>query len=456
MDDPDLRASRPERQYGIPDRAGQLPPHAPDAERALLGTIMESDRDLLADLADELELEWFFDLRHRAILEHLIELNRAGRQTSLPLLCESLRAAGMIESTGGLPYLMELGQQAMSGQQARELAKTIRDKWRLRKFIQEASQAISSAQQDPGLDVDQFLTDSTAKIANAGESSEQDDQEEGASDLVSAYLEYCEGGKVPERFRTGLIDLDQDLKFRPGEVLVVGARPSVGKTSLGMTMVLNMAMAGIPVGIMSFEMARDPIRFRLISQVSDVPFRIVEDPQAVDRGEVNQRDVTRMHNALVALNGMPIRIWTRKGRNVQQVVNKMRVWQKRFGTRVVMIDYIQLISFDKKRGRYDGVTEISAEIHNAASDLNMAVILLSQINRNSGDQFDRPRMNDLKESGAIEQDADHIVLIHKSKDTPGRIHAHLDKQRNGPTGSMAFGFEGQTMRFRSDFSADEP
>lgn len=265
-----------------------------------------------------------------------------------------------------------------------------------------------------------------------------------ASEAVDALFDQLDAGERPVTICTGLASVDRILRMRPGQFVVLAARPSQGKTALALRITENVALReGMPVGFVSLEMSTADLMQRMASGLSGVPYQDFENPTEDQQG--------RIINALGAIKRAPIRFYDRGGTTLPQITSLARRWKARHGVSLLVIDYLQLVRGDPKhRSRYESVTEISNGLKRLARDLDVVVLCLSQLNRVAADD-EQPRLHHLRDSGSIEQDADAVGLLHVT-DYDGcrrNVSLLLEKQRNGPLGEAKLTMHGPTMRFEA-------
>ncbi len=415
-------------------------PHAPTAEAAAIGCAIADPT-----LAGDLRLAWFHDERHRAVVEAIAALAAAGRPVDYVNV--RLRAGAHLAKT--VEACVEACHSPANFPAWRE---TLEVKARLRAAWQFHGSARARLEAIP-----ESATPDEEREALAAIEAEFVglDTDTGAADDVSAaegidaLFDALESGTEPPKLTTGLANLDRLLRLRPGHLVVVAARPSVGKTALAGRVVEHVALnLGRPVGWFSLEMDRGDVLRRMASGLSGVPFEDFDQP--------SEDQPTRIVAALGRLKRAPLRICDRGGLTFSQMAGLARRWKVRHGVELLVVDYLGLLRTDSKaRNRYEAVTELSQSMKALARDLGVTVLCLAQLNRlaagNGDNTDDRPRLHHLRDSGSVEQDADAVVLLHRTGFQGNRcmVTAYIEKQRNGPLGEAPLVLDGPTMRFES-------
>jgi replicative DNA helicase len=423
---------------------------------SLLGSMMLS-RDAIGDvlpLIHRNESDRFYRPDHRRIFETLVDMYDRGDPIDLITVRSEFDRLGILQSIGGIDYIAELAESVPSHLHAEHYARIVRDKAMLRDLIvaggtiieqaydhqEDAKQILDHAEQILFQVTDQRITDHAAPI--------RDSLEEIFHQLESRDGHYITG--VP----TGFTELDDMLSgMQPGEMLIVAARPSMGKTAFGLSMAENVAaMAGRPAAFFSMEMSRRSVVQRLLTSRARI------DAHRMRRGMLNEQELADLQDACGQLADVPLFIDDTPGMSVLELRAKVRRLRARFGIECVFIDYLQLMSSPgRTESRQQEVSDISRGLKALARELNIPIVVLAQLNRNPEGRTDnRPRMSDLRESGSIEQDADVVMLIHreeyyKKENCPEELRGVseiiVDKQRNGPTGVVRLFFNNRYTRF---------
>lgn len=428
----------------------KLPPHSTEAERAVLGTIIE-DQDSLGDALPALTEGLFYDLQHRTIFATIRAMAGTGVPVDSITLAERLRADGQLDAVGGLTHLSDICDLS-SPATLDYLVELLGEKARLRAALKVCTEYAGRIYADTG-EADDLLTsferDALGIRASGAEQGEHD-----ARGMVAAMFRRLESGVAPVAVRTGFRRLDAVLRMRPGQLVVCAARPSVGKTSFGLAVANHVALChGMGVGFVSLEMGADELCQRMASGISGVPFGDFEDfGREAPEYLREERDIARgrVEDALGRIQRANFRVHDRGGATISTVGAVARRWKQRYDTHLLVLDYLGLIQPDvRARSRYEGITEISGRLKGLARELGVVVLCLAQLNRVAADGDDPPRMHHLRDSGAIEQDADAILLLHPTGyDGPWRnVTLGIEKQRNGGLGEIEMRLHGPTMRF---------
>jgi len=423
---------------------------------SLLGSMMLS-RDAIGDVLPIIhrnESDRFYRPDHRRLFEVLVDMYDRGDPIDIVTLRNELDRLGLLQEVGGVEYLAELAESVPSHLHAEHYARLVRDKAMLRDLILAGGTIIEEAynqQEEARLILDraeQILFNVTDQRIADQATPIRDRLEEMFQLIESRDGHYITG--VP----TGFIELDDMLSgMQPGEMLVVAARPSMGKTAFGLTIAEHVAaVQGRPAAFFSMEMSRRSVVQRLLCSRARI------DSHKFRRGMMSDAEVAALHEACGQLADVQLFIDDTPGMSVLELRAKSRRLKARFGIQVIFIDYLQLMSCPgRQESRQQEVSQISRGIKALARELNIPVVVLAQLNRNPEGRTDnRPRMSDLRESGAIEQDADVIILLHreeyyKKENCPEELRGVseiiVDKQRNGPTGIVRLFFNNRYTRF---------
>ncbi len=443
-----------------------MPPNAPEAEMALLGSMLV-DSGVIGDVVGIIATaDDFFQERHRTIYAALVEIYDRTASADAVRLHQHLTDRKVLESVGGLEYLVQLSESVPSAQFALEYARTVRDKATLRQLIDASSSTMHDAYQ---------VTDEAQNILEAAEqrifaiAQRRDSVAVSAlPDLLREAMKAIESrdGTGLTGLATGFSDLDEMASgLQRGDMLVLAARPSMGKTALALNLMEGVALTGQPVAMFSLEMGRQQLVQRLLCAKAGV------DGQRLRRGTLLREDSARLVAACNALDKSKIYIDDTPGLTLLQLRSKGRRMREKFGVGCIFIDYLQLMSSGSRaESRQIEVSEISRGIKAMARELAIPVVCLSQLNR-AAEQREghRPRMSDLRESGSIEQDADVILMLHREEyyhhgdeewkvanpDKAGIAELIFAKQRNGPTGVVKLVWDQGSTCFRS-YSASLP
>lgn len=442
----------------LPALAAALPPHALEAERTVLGSLLlEPHR-----LGDVLQLlpspEAFFRQEHRDIYATMVELQQEHPLVELAALAQRLQDKQLLAAAGGIDYLVELAASVPTALHVDRYAREVAGKAVLRELIDAATEAIHDAHARPH-EPQSVLEEAESRVFRIAQSRESGKAADLRTLLDETFklIESADGrgvGGVP----SGFDDLDALLNgLHRGEMIILAARPSMGKTAMALNLMEQVAAADVPCAMFSLEMSKQQLAQRMLCARSGV------DSQRVRRGQVRGEDMVNLQAACHALATMRVWVDDTPGMTLLQLRSKARrlVDQHRVGA--IFIDYLQLLTTGiRSESRQVEVSEISRGIKAMARELNVPVVCLSQLNRAvEGRGGNRPRISDLRESGSIEQDADVVMLLHRedyyhigeegwrerNEDKVDLAELIVAKQRNGPTGTVRLVWNNRTTRF---------
>jgi replicative DNA helicase len=453
------------------------PPHSLEAEMALLGAMILEPKvcgDVLMLIKSPAA---FYSEAHGAIFQALVELYDRHQAGDLVQLVDALRARDVLKDVGGVRYLEKLAQETPGTAGAQHWARIVADKGRLRALIETAGQIIHNA-----FTLGQGDHESTAEIIDKAEQQifeiarkQELLEPQSLAELVQAEYDRIEAmqGQGISGLKTDFHDLDRLLSgLQQGEMIIIAARPSMGKTALAMNLAEQVAIglgaggAGarsrVPVGFFSLEMSRSAIAQRLLSARSGI------STHDMRLGNVRAQDLERLLEAAQELHDAPIYVDDMPGLTVMGLRARARRMVQQYGVKCIFVDYLQLMTAPAfaRESRQVEVSAISRGIKALARELNLPIVCLSQLNRGPESRSDnRPRMSDLRESGAIEQDADVVILLHREEyyhvgdpswandpdniDKLGIAELIIAKQRNGPTGVVELKWDAETTRFKN-------
>jgi replicative DNA helicase len=444
----------------------KLPPHSVEAEQSVLGGILldTSAWDKIADLLSEHD---FYRHEHRLIWRHIGRLTEHAKPIDVITVAESLESNAELEKAGGLVYLGTLAQNVPSAANIRRYAEIVRERAIMRKLVEVGSEIATSAYNPGGRDAGQLLDEAESRVFEISEQGERGRQ--GFTPLpplltqVVERIETLYNRDNPSDITgvsTGFTDLDRQTSgLQPGDLIIVAGRPSMGKTAFSINIAENVALeSNKPVAIFSMEMGGTQLVMRMIGSVGRL------NQHTLRTGKLEDDDWPRMTHALGLLNDAPIFIDETAGLNALELRSRARRLSRQSGgLGLIVIDYIQLMSSPSGKAsenRATEISEISRSLKSLAKELQVPVIALSQLNRSLEQRPNkRPVMSDLRESGAIEQDADLILFIYRDEvynpDTPdkGKAEIIIGKQRNGPIGKVELTFRGEYTRFENYASA---
>lgn len=432
--------------------SARIPPHHLDAEKSVLGCMMLTQEALLLS-QEMLSAEDFYDPAHREIYSAMLHLASQSRPVDLVTLDEELSRRGTIEGVGGLNYLIDLSQFVPSAANVSAYIRIVDDKSTLRKLIDASGQIMTACYTQ---------NEETKKILENAEKLIYDiAMRKGGDALVPIQPILLETYEMIERLfknkgriegvPTGYRELDDTLTgLHGGEMVLIAGRPSIGKTSFGMNVIANAAIrCGARAAVFSLEMPAVQLVMRLMCTEARV------DMQNVRRGLLSTDDWLKLSEAMVSIGQANIHIDATSGITVPEIRSKARRLQMEHGLDIIMIDYLQLMSGDSKSGnRQEEVSGISRALKGLAQELNVPVIALSQLSRApTGRANHRPVLSDIRDSGAIEQDADVVMFVHREDyydpetELKNIAEIIIAKQRNGSLGTVNLGWRGELTWF---------
>jgi replicative DNA helicase len=426
------------------------PPNDMVAEQSVLGAMLLSV-DAVGDVVETVVGADFYRPAHEQIFDTVIDLYGRGEPVDPVTVAAELGRRGLLVKIGGAPYLHDLIASVPVAANASFYADIVREKAILRK-LQDASTRITQWSAAGEGEVDDIVDRSQAEMMAVTDRRHGTDYQSvaallpGALDEIEAIAGRGDRGGVP----TGFIDLDAVIHgLQPGQMLVVGARPGVGKSTLGLDLARAAAVAhGLPTVIFSLEMSHTEIMMRLLSAEGSVPLENLRS------GQMRDDDWTRVANIMGKVSEAPLYIDDSANLSMTEIRAKARRLKQRQGLRLIIIDYLQLMSSGRRvESRQVEVSEFSRQIKLIAKELGVPVVALSQLNRGPEQRTDRrPQLSDLRESGAVEQDADLVILMHRpdmydpASSRVGEVDLHLAKHRNGPTATITLSFQGHFSR----------
>jgi replicative DNA helicase len=424
-----------------------------DAERSILGAIL-LDNHVLNTAIENVRPEDFFLDQHRRVYTHMIALGESQQAIDLVTLTEELHRRGELEAAGGAPYLSALADGMPRVSNVEHYARIVKEKALLRNLIHTTHNIQQKALEgEDGADM--ILDSAESSIFALAE----DRVKAGlipVKDIVRDNFERLERifreGKSITGIATGYAELDKLLSgLQNSELLILAARPSQGKTALALNLAENIAIrSGMPVAVFSLEMSKESLLQRLVASVAQV------DAHKFRSGHLNREDWRRMTEALGTISSAPLWIDDAGSTSVMEIGAKARRLKRDKGLSLLVVDYLQLIT---ARGRFNSrqeeVASISRGLKGLAKELQIPVLVLSQLTRAPEREERGPQLSDLRESGAIEQDADVVMFIYRpnwgkmdlSPEERDQAEIVIAKQRNGPTDKVKFVFRSRLTRF---------
>ena len=430
---------------------GKVPPHNLEAEQSVLGAMI-LDKDAIIDASEILVADEFYKEAHREIFTAIITLFNRNEPVDLVTLSHELEIKGVLDSLGGMSYLSDLTNAGIITTNAKYYAKIISEKAVLRRLIFASSEIIEkgydSEEADVLLDIaEQHIFDISQKKSRDGFSKIDEILMVTFDNIEKLY--HDKG--VTTGLSTGFIDLDRKTSgLQKSDMILIAARPSMGKTAFSINVCQNAALrSGASVAIFSLEMSKDQLVQRMLSAEAHIPI------QDLRNGRLEDEDWTRLASAMGPLSQAKIFIDDTPGISVTEMRAKCRRLKMEHGLDLIMIDYLQLMSGGgKQESRQQEISMISRNLKGLAREMDCPVIALSQLSRAPELRADhRPILSDLRESGAIEQDADIVMFLYRDEyyfqDSEKKNIGELiiAKQRNGETGNLELAWIGQFTKF---------
>ncbi len=426
-----------------------MPPHSVEAEQAVIGGLL-IDQGAMTQVADVVRADDFFRRAHQLVCKAALQIDERGEVPDLLTIIEELHQAGDLEDVGGREYLGRLARDTPSAANVRVYAQIVRDRSIERQLIQRGME-FRRIVEEPG-EVSAKLDRAQQSVLDIGR------EASGGPVLVRQHMPAWVDD-IDERFRsggqivglaTGFRDLDYKLGgLRSGNMVIIAGRPSMGKTAIGMQISGNTAESGAPALVFSMEMPASELIDRQVASVGRVPMTRIRSGQLLDE------DWAKVASASKIVNDWPLIIDESPALTVTDVRARSRRVKQQHGLGLILIDYLQLMGGDGDT-RQDQVAAISRGLKRMAKELEVPVIALSQLNRSLEQRPNkRPVMSDLRESGALEQDADTILFVYRDEvyhsDSPDRGTAEIiiGKQRSGPTGMVRLVYQGEYTRFEN-------
>ena len=448
----------------VPDREiAQLrvPSHSIEAESSVLGGLLLDNNawDRVGDLLNDSD---FYRHEHKLIYEAIGKLVNASKPADVITVYEHLQGMGKAEEIGGLMYLNQLAQYVPSASNIRRYAEIVRERAILRKLVTASDEIATNAFNQQGKTVERILDEAEAKIMKIGEEGSRNKQgffsmDGLVVDLLDRVTELADNGAEDVTgVRTGFIDMDKmTAGLQKGDLIILAARPSMGKTAFALNIGENVAVnEGLPVAVFSMEMGASQLALRMVGSIGRI------NQQNLRTGRLTDDEWGRLSETVEKLRTANVFIDETPGLSPNELRARARRLARQFGGTLglIIVDYLQLMSGSggNEENRATVIGEISRGLKALAKELQCPVIALSQLNRSVETRPDkRPMMSDLRESGAIEQDADVIMFIYrdeyynKESKVPGIAEIIIGKQRNGPVGSLHLAFLKSNTRFEN-------
>ncbi|HEY4283006.1 MAG TPA: replicative DNA helicase [Chthoniobacterales bacterium] len=442
----------------------RTPPHSAEAEQGVLGSMLISPRDAIAESVAKITEEYFYVPAHQTIYTALVELWNANQAIDLITFTQTLRDRNLLETVGGAAFVTSLFTFVPTAANLNYYLEIVRDKYILRQIILAATESVRRAYEEQD-EVNSLLDEVEQKIFAVGEDRfkghllSMKDQVMEAIEAIEKLYEH-KGGITG--ISTGFVEFDRLTSgLHPAEMVVIAARPSMGKTAFAMNIAEHVAInEKLPVAIFSLEMSGQQLVQRLLCSRARVNLKKVRD------GFLGEREFASLTSAASKLAESKMFIDDTSALTILELRAKARRMKAQHDIRLIVVDYLQLLRSTSRRGqdnRQIEISEISAGLKSLAKELSIPVIVVAQLNRNpenrTGDSKGRPRLSDLRESGSIEQDADLVGLLvreayyadteEEKEEAAGNADLIIAKQRNGPVGDIPLTFLSDFTRFET-------
>lgn len=444
------------------DRA---PPQNLEAEQAVLASML-LDNEVIHEVVQLLQPEAFFRDAHAKLYSAIVDLYNASQGVDIVILFDELRRRGQIDVTGNseltTEYVGQIIEATATAANAEFYARIVREKAVARRLIHASTEVLREAYEQAET-ADELLAHAEQRIFEIAQSRSVSETHHVGDVLTDVFHRIDDrslrGGHVYSGLPTGFVELDELTSgLQNSELIIIAARPSVGKTAFAVNIAQHVAVEeGKGVFIASLEQSKLELAERLLCSMARI------DGHKMRSGRLSKEDISRLMDAAGNLRPAPLYIDDTPGRTLLQIAASARRLARKHDIKLVVIDYLQLIEAENRRdSRQDQISQISRRLKGLARELDMPVIALSQLNRSPEmREGNKPRLADLRESGAIEQDADVVMLLHRpelydKESKPGMAEVIIAKQRNGPTGEVDLTFRRSFTRFENCSLEPEP
>jgi replicative DNA helicase len=437
---------------------GLLPPQNIEAEQSVLGSLL-IDKNALVKIADILEPKDFYTEKHGIIFASMLDLYEKKEPIDLLSLGNRLKEKKQLEGIGGKSYLIKLARLTPTSAHIIAYAKIVQKKATLRKLINAATEISELGHQEEVEDISQLLDKAESLLFGVSQKYLKQNFIPIQNILTEAFDRIDELHKQKGKLRglpTGFFDLDNILAgLQKSDLIILAARPSMGKTALALDIALNAArITKIPIGIFSLEMSQDQLVDRLICSQANVDLWKMRTGRLSEKEDDD--DFPKIGHAMAVLSEAPIFIDDSAIINIMEIRTKCRRLQAEHGLGLIIIDYLQLMESRKNENRVQEIAEITRSLKGIARELNIPVLALSQLSRAVESRTPPiPKLSDLRESGTIEQDADVVMFIYREDIYKQDGHKkniadiYIAKHRNGPTGKIELFFDEKKVSFRN-------
>ncbi len=442
---------------------GHLQPQATDIERAVIGALM-IDKDAFSLVSEIIRPETFYEPRNQKIYQAIQNLNMTERPVDIMTVTEELKSQGTIDDIGGPGYLLDISDRVASSANVEYHAHILAQKFLARQLIQFASRVEEKAFDDT-VDVDALMQEAEGSLFEISQKNMKQDYTQ-IDPVIQQALDILQKASantgVLTGIPTGYTDLDEMTSgWQKSDLVIIAGRPAMGKTSFALSLAKNIAVDyHIPIAFFSLEMNNVQLVNRLISNTCEIA------GSKILNGQLTPDEWDRLDKNLTKLTGSPVYVDDTPGLSVFELRTKARRLVREKGVKIIMIDYLQLMNANgmKFGSRQEEVSTISRSLKGLAKELDIPIIALSQLNRTvenrEGLEGKRPQLSDLRESGAIEQDADMVLFVHrpeyyhiyldeKGNDLHGMAQVIIAKHRKGATGDVLLTFKGEFTSFRN-------
>ncbi len=451
--------NKPKGSENFTEIAGRVPPQSTDLEEIVLGGMM-MEPQALSQALELIHTEVFYNPSHRIIFNSIEQLFKNNKPVDLSTVTEQLKKNGELESVGGAFYIANLTRRVASAANIEYYCQVLLQKYIQRELINTATDIITKAY-DPTTDVLELLDDAEKNLFAITEGSLRKNYEK-MSTLIKRAIEEIKNSSHSETGLTGVpsgfVELDRLTNgWQKTDLVIIAARPSMGKTAFVLSLARNAAITGYPVAIFSLEMGSLQLVNRMIAAESEIPSEIIRS------GRLSDAQLAQIMEKTAQLAEAPIFIDDTPAISIYELRAKARRLKAQHNIQMIIIDYLQLMTTrdDKSGNREQEISQISRSLKAIAKELEIPVLALSQLNRSVEKREQKePQLSDLRESGAIEQDADMVLFIHRPEyykiyedehgnSTEGIASIIVAKHRNGPVGTVNLRFNKEITRFEN-------
>jgi replicative DNA helicase len=450
--EPQQREPRQQPEKVTPLKIEYSPPADPEAEQAVLGAIL-----IRPELFDEIQAlllpNDFYRESHSRIFQAMLDIVEQGKPIDYRTVASLLDDRGQLEAVGGAVFLVSLSEEVGFATNAGAYAQRVLNKARLRRFLETTQQAAGSCF-GPIEDIPAFLQQTAQDVLDAADPGDQAKGPVAIETAVAVESQVVRDNCLNNTgtgLSTGYLDLDNLIRWNPSDLIILAARPSMGKTALALNFLYRLARDGHRVGLITLETSNAKISRRLMSMIGQI------NGHRMNLGKLTSEEWDRFEGVRTAFKGLPFWVDDSNGVTVKDIRTRARRQHRQEGLDFLMIDYLQMIRPTKSNdSRENSVAEISRGLKALAKELNIPVLAISSLNRKFADRPNkRPQRSDLRESGAIEFDADLILLLYREEvDKPettmqGVAEVNVDKNRDGPTGLAKLSYRKEYFLFEN-------